>query len=157
MASRRKGRVSPQLERHMRTSHRRMLVTGLYLTGQYREVDIAEKLAISVPTVSRDLKHMRELWLEQATTSTDEWCRRELAKLAALEETALEDLKHKGLVREFCDVMLKVMKRRAELLGLDEARRLEITGKEGGPLAAYVSRLTDEELENILLEKEPVQ
>jgi hypothetical protein len=44
---------------------------------------------------------------------------------------------HEGAV----DRVLRVMQRRAELLGLDAPTKGEITGKDGGPIEAFVVRL----------------
>jgi hypothetical protein len=48
-----------------------------------------------------------------------------------------------------CDSILRIMERRAKLLGLDAPAKAEISGADGGPIE--VSSLTDAELEAIVM------
>ena len=53
------------------------------------------------------------------------------------------------------DRVLRIMERRAKLLGLDAAAKTEHTGKEGGPIRyeRQYADFSDEELEQAILEE----
>jgi hypothetical protein len=80
---------------------------------------------------------------------------KELAKLAELEVFAINSLRgglrvmdngaliEFGNAKAFCDVMLKIIKRRSALLGLDQTEKIALTDRP-------VSELSDQELERII-------
>jgi len=82
--------------------------------------------AWSVGTIQSDVEAVREEAREQMRESADEWRAKELQKLQQLEQEAWD----KGDRQ----MVLRCMKRRHELLGLDEPDQHEITGEEGGPV-----------------------
>jgi len=63
---------------------RRREVGRLYLQGK-TQPEIAVELAISQPTISRDLKALRDEWLQSALVDLNEAKSKELAKVDALE------------------------------------------------------------------------
>jgi len=67
--------------------------------------------------------------------------------LAELEQTAIQGIRDGGKPVEFVDSMIKIAKRRASLLGLDKAKKLEV--KHG------LESLTDEELEATIRDESP--
>lgn len=79
--------------------------------------EVLEQLAkrgieISRATLYRDLKALRTEWAQRAQESIGDVVARELAKLDSLERDAWQE-------KQF-SVVLSIMKRRAQLIGLDE-------------------------------------
>jgi transposase len=78
-------------------------------------------MAVSMATVSRDLKILRREWVKRSHESAEFWISEELSDLEQVEREAWNqgDL----------DVVLRCKKRRAELLGLDkqaDSRQLHV-------------------------------
>lgn len=132
---------------------RRAITAHLYLTGNFTYTAIAQYLKdrgipTSNATVSADIKVMQKHWRDSASASMDTMIHAEMAKLNAWEQECVEELMAEDISRaDFVDVMLKIAKRRAELLGLDKQKKFEITHKEGS-----LKNLTMAELNAMLQE-----
>jgi len=63
---------------------RRLKVSDMYLSGSL-QVDIAKELGVAQPTVSRDLKVLRQAWLASSLVNIDTVKAQELAKIDRLE------------------------------------------------------------------------
>ena len=91
---------------------------------------MAEELGVAKATVTQDLAFLHNKWRERSMQSYGAWIAEELNKLDRLEDTlwAEIDRQHDGgkVANQTVDRMLKVMDRRAKLLGLDEPERIEV-------------------------------
>jgi hypothetical protein len=140
----------------------RNIVAQLHLTGQFTGEDISaymmDEYGIRIPaaTVRTHIGVMRKAWQAQAMQDTNSQITEELARLSQLEQYAINTLRDGGLrVSEqgtfiqigdsvdFCNIMLKISKRRSTLMGLDKAQKITLTD-------ARTSELSDEELEAII-------
>lgn len=123
----------------------RKRIAQLYLKS-WLQADIADELKIDQSTVSRDLKALHKLWLDDANVTFDEARSRELAKIDNLELTyweawqrsteniAIETSKPQSGDLRFLHGVQWCINRRSKLRGLDEPQKLEYSG-------AVVSRL----------------
>jgi hypothetical protein len=92
----------------------------------------------SIGTVQSDIEVVREEAREQMRENADEWRAKELDKLRQLEQDAWGEGNHK--------LVLRCMKRRADLLGLDEPDQIEHEGElglESNTLDEVMKSLTD--------------
>lgn len=138
------------------------LVAQLHLLGTYGSEDIAQYLnerhgiELKSVTIRKYIAQMRKKWQEQAMADTNTMITQELAKIQQIEEYAIGALRDGSLrvadngafvqlgdSKDFCDIMLKISKRRSTLMGLDKAQKIEFTD-------GRVSELSDDELETIL-------
>ena len=94
--------------------------------------DIARAYKVSVDTAYHDVQAI-QTYFRQATYESIEDMRQmqserlDILLFAHMPKAKLGDLKATEMV-------LRIEKRRAELLGLDAPRKLEMTGKDGGPM-----------------------
>lgn len=128
-------------------SFRRSMISHLHLTGmtndgivEYFKINYPE-LPITLNYVSYALEFTKKKWRESYLKDTTEITENELQKLDSLEASLLE-LHEQGEIRDFSDQMLKIAKRRSSLLGLDKAKKVEVS--------VPLSDLSDEELERII-------
>jgi hypothetical protein len=147
---------------------RRSRVSELYLKGtpQYK---IAQICKVSTSQVSRDLKVLSKKWVESSMQNIDELKARELQKIDQAEreawkgwerscqtktkkrhatsdfdkgiknESSIERIKSAGDPR-FIEVVLRCIKQRSEILGIEAARKADIK----------LDALTDSQLDFIL-------
>lgn len=119
-------------------ARRRRLVASLYVRGATQE-EIGERLKISQATVSRDLSELRKGWAAKVA---------ERGALILLEAAKLDDMERQACQRfaderetKKADVWfrerLRLMERRAKLLGLDQPERLNVSV---GELDAEIER-----------------
>lgn len=113
-------RVAPGLARE----ERRRRVSELVLKGLSQE-QIAAELGISDSTVCRDLKVLSAGWQRQATAAVGEHIAKQDARLEAL-NAAIWDVAMAGDPQSV-DTCLRIMKRKAALLGLDKAGKVDLT------------------------------
>lgn len=118
---------------------RRREVSKLYLQ-RYNQEEIAERLGISQPTVSRDVKFLTDQWKKDSEITIQETIARELADLNYMElEAALnyeaskpgEGDPGRPLSRQlekWAIIRLKIKERRARLLGLDQPQKVNLEG-----------------------------
>lgn len=147
-----RGRPVPVKERDLTKTAR------LYLEGR-TQMEIAEKVGVSVSTVAKDLSEIRGRWRSSMVMSYGEAVAREVAKLDALEAQAWDawyrsqgqkrrtttqrghntqgdvDMTTRQTWREvgdprFLEVARKCSEDRRKLLGLDAPDRLEIYGSD---------------------------
>lgn len=122
-------------------AERRQHVANLRL-AHYTQQEIANELGLSVTTVCRDLQALRAEWQERRSMAFDGWVAEELAKLDALERAILpQALQGKPGAAER---VLKIMDRRARMLGLDKPQQHEHTVITQDALDAEIARLEAE-------------
>ena len=94
---------------------------------------IADQLQTRRYTISRDVSALLQQWRIEAGACVVEVVARELAALDALEyECTLQFSKTKDA--EWINARLRIMQRRAKMLGLDEATVTKLVGPDGGPI-----------------------
>lgn len=102
------------------------LVGGL----NYRQM--SEALEVSIGTIAADVKIILKRWEKEQVSEIDKIRQLELQRLDralnAIWDRVLEGKTHAVAA------MLKVMERRAKILGLDAPGKLEHSGPEGGPI-----------------------
>jgi len=91
---------------------------------------IAERLGVDVSTVSRDLAAALKSLAEETKDKTEEFRALTLAQC----DEIFAALWPKRSTPAGAEKLVKVLERRAKLLGLDAPKRNEHTGKDGGPL-----------------------
>jgi hypothetical protein len=119
-----------------KVADRRRQVGRLHLS-RVPQRDIARKLGISQATVSADLKLLRADWRHEAKGTIAEASFRELAALDADEATfraKMAATKEEDLQIRYYQLVLKIMERRARILGLDAPAKTQLSGPGGGPL-----------------------
>ncbi len=153
--------------RHEETARvviRRKQVANLYLQGGLLHHQIAEKLGVSRPTITMDLKAIMDQWRAEARADIGEVTGRELAKLDIMEAeawAAWERSKNEAVSttkekivgdkqstkaserREgrdgdprYMTIIIGCMERRAKLLGLDAPTKIAQTDPNGDPAHA---------------------
>jgi hypothetical protein len=138
-----------------RVAYRRMLVANARLNGKKTCEAISEHLAdlgveAGTSTVYRDLEVLEAEWREAAALSIAKIKEADLNKLSELEKLLELEL-HAGStldVDKYTELLLRIQDRRSKLLGLDAAKKMEIGGRDGGPIK--VQSLKDSELEEII-------
>ena len=117
---------------------RRRLVAGLYARRKTEET-IAYELNVAQSTVSRDIAALKQQWRKAAAEDIADVIAQELAELDASEANLAEfaeDAAATASTRIAAEVArLKVKDHRAKLLGMYAAQRLQVTGKEDGPIS----------------------
>lgn len=109
-------------------AERRRDVMDLYRQA-YQQQEIAEMLGVSPTVISRDIKAIREGWIEEAKKTRGEIAMQELAKLDADEAAVRREL---GTLRKEHEkdrkrkLILAIMERRAKMLGLDRPEELNV-------------------------------
>lgn len=78
--------MPPGRKKDIGLTSRRQQVVELYLQG-YRQWQIAERTLTDQATVSRDIKHVREEWLNRAVGDYNELLNREIEAIAQLQVT----------------------------------------------------------------------
>jgi hypothetical protein len=132
-----------------------MLVANARLNGKKTCEQISEHLAdlgveAGTSTVYRDLEILEAEWREAAALSIAKIKEADLNKLSELEKLLELEL-HAGStldVDKYTELLLRIQDRRSKLLGLDAAKKMEIGGRDGGPIK--VQSLKDSELEEII-------
>lgn len=152
-------------------SRDRRRISDLYLQGLLQS-EIAEQLEVGQATVSRDLKALRDEWLEDSKANFDEAKSRELAKIDRLEREYwqawghsckdAETLRQEGDPKQPPTKVVKTSKgqagdprflqgvqwcieRRCKILGVDAPQKLNID----------VRQLSDSQLERIAKGENP--
>ena len=128
--------------------NRRRMVAQLYLRKVTQE-EIAQKLGISQPTVSRDIYYLSQRWQQEALGDMDGRRGRELAELEEMErDCAMQFANAKDM--RWLSQRLRVKERIAKMLGLDtQIARMEA-------LNIDVSKLTMGQLERIAKGEDPI-
>jgi transcriptional regulator with XRE-family HTH domain len=106
---------------------RRRHVAALTLRGLTQKT-IARQLGVTQPLISQDLAALREQWRQQSLADLATIKIREAAKLDAMEEEIA--LRYsEGRDPHYLHLQIRVMTRRAHLLGLDEPKQEQISGE----------------------------
>jgi len=105
--------------------HRRRQVAQLYLRKVTQE-EIAQKLGISQPTVSRDIYYLSQRWQQEALGDMDGRRGRELAELEEMERDCAMQFANAKDAR-WLSQRLRVKERIAKMLGLDAPRLVDLT------------------------------
>lgn len=123
---------------------RREQVATLRLQHLTQE-QIADRLGVSMATVSRDLQAVRDEWAERRTQRYEDWVAEEIAKLDAMEKTWLPAaLNGRELNANAVRQVLAIMDRRARMLGLDKPQTHEMTVISQDAVDAEIRRLEAE-------------
>lgn len=117
--------------------------------------EIGAKLSISTPTAFRYVSRGLAAARAQVAASADELRAEEISRLDGM-LAALWPRARRGEAQAI-DRVLKIMERRARMLGLDAPERRELTGKDGGPIRSAVdmSGLSDGALQELLAAARP--
>jgi hypothetical protein len=116
----------------------------------YRE--IAVKLKVSKSTVGSDVQAILAEWRAEQVDNIE---RQRLIDLATIDEgiRPLLPKVRRGQLHA-TEVLLKLLARRAKMMGLDSPERHEWTGKDGGPIQTKseidISRLEPEDAQRLL-------
>ena len=153
-------RSTAQIERDRRN------IANYYLQG-WLQSDIADKLNLSQPTISRDISVLQEQWRESSLVDIDEKKAEELAKIDTLEREYWQAWKRScedaetvtqkaidadGIKRREAQNVTKgqagdprflagvqwCINKRCEIIGIDAPKRHELTGAEGNELKIIV-------------------
>lgn len=112
-------------------SHRQHGAYQMRLAGaSYR--DIARAYGVGKDTAARDVKAVHDLAMAEAFETTEQM-RQVSASRLDIALFAVMPLVKAGSLKAV-DTMLRIEKRRAELLGLDAPKRFEHTGENGSPI-----------------------
>lgn len=129
-------------------TERRARVAELY-RQKMPQAKIAKKLNVAVGTVNKDIQAIRSDWRASAVDDIDERIQEQLRRTEKLYE-ALQSGISKGSARHV-EVALQVLKRQAELVGMDAPKKHEVAGPAGGPIAMQaIPALEDKEIDRIL-------
>lgn len=114
---------------HTRNAHmdeiadRRAQVAELTLNG-FSQRQIAKRLGIALGTVNNDLQAVRQEWAEQRSATYEQHVGAMMARLTQMERTLARGLVEGDLPT--IDRALKVLDRRARLLGLDVPQAVSV-------------------------------
>lgn len=150
----RKDRPSPSALSINTAAQRMLWASQLFLTGLYTHQQVAERLNELMPganvtaaQVKADLAYLRNQYIKLGVRNIQEIIEKELVKLDMLEASVFENLQTDPFKRYmYADQMLKIMKRRANLLGLDAPKNVNIHVDKS---KQKMTTLTDAELEQI--------
>lgn len=142
----------------LKAEERRGKVSEMYFRLGMRQMEIAEQLRVSQPTVVRDLKILLARWRETSVGDLQSLRGKELADLTEMERDCALQFQATKDPRFMAERRL-IKKQRAELLGLEAPVRL--AGADGGPLKVQavpldLTRLSDAELDTLqhIMERE---
>lgn len=110
--------------RKVAIGQRRSEVAALVLS-KIPQREIARRLHVGLGTVGDDVKAIKGMWADRAAESYDAHVAEELAKLDWLERAFLPGA-FTGDVKS-AEMLLKVMDRKARLLGLDQPTQAKVT------------------------------
>lgn len=132
-------------------TNRRKQVAQLYL-NKVEQLDIAAKLDVSQATISNDLKALNKEWMEDAKGDIAQIKARELAELDFMELDAaalVQKLKKENDYKQalkYSEHRLNIKKMRADLLGLDNPKKVELDANMKHDIKRP-EEMTDEELD----------
>lgn len=122
-------------------AERRRQVASMHL-ARVAQREIARRLSISESAVSKDLKAIRGEWAKEARDNVGTATLRELATLDADEarfRAKMAASKDEEQQVRLYSLILKIMERRARLLGLDAPLKAQVSGPDGGPIEVQVN------------------
>lgn len=118
--------------RMSKIAKRRQDVAEMYFRLHLREYEIAERLGVSQPTISRDVAYLVEQARQSASKDVDEHRARELADLDEMERDSAIQFQATKDPRWMTERRM-IKARRADMLGLDAPSKIaptDPTGKE---------------------------
>lgn len=123
------------------------------LTAGLNYRDMADALDVSLATVAGDVKAIVKRWQAEQVSSVDQWAQLESHRLDRA-INAIWDKVQEGDLGAL-DRMLKIMERRAKLLGLDTPTVTRLEGADGGPIQTQqvpmdLSKLSEDDVRMIL-------
>jgi DNA-binding transcriptional regulator LsrR (DeoR family) len=117
--------------RDVEIADRRRKVAAFYL-NKYDQQEIANMLGVHQSTISRDIAYLSNKWLESTKDDIEKMKCREIAELERMEKDAAamyinakNGEKPKDAVA-WMEQRLKIKDRRARLLGLDQAQKIDL-------------------------------
>lgn len=128
-------RVPVTTSKKTEIANRRKQVAQLYL-NKVDQQDIATKLEVSQGTISNDLKALNKEWVERAQSDISVIKSRELAELdfmeleAATQYQAAKKAGKEAFMLKFAAHRLDIKKMRADSLGLNQPKKLEVDNKQ---------------------------
>ena len=118
-------------KRQAELEKRRRIVAANLLAGvTYREM--ANALNVSLGTIARDVKIILGRWQREQVDDLDEHVQIALKRLDVALNAIWDEVKDGK--KAAIDRMLSIEQRRAKLLGYDAPDRLEVSGRDGGPV-----------------------
>lgn len=126
---------------------RRHKVAELVLSG-YSERAIARRLEVSNGTVHNDIVALRKEWAEERTAKWEEHVGLMMARLTQLERTLTRPIAEGDLAA--VDRALKILDRRARLLGLDAPQAMTVgfdVDEARSKIRTYLDSLADDDHE----------
>lgn len=132
------SRKTKELEREER---RKKVAANLKAGLNYRE--IAEHLGVSLGTISNDVNLVIERWQKEHVSEINEYVSLELKRLDQAQNAIWGEVMDGKLLA--IDRLLKIQRRRADLLGLDAPEKHQLTGEAGGPMSVQYWPADDEE------------
>ena len=113
----------------------------------YREM--AKKLGVSLGTIANDVKQIFQAWAAEQFENVREQAALDLATMNDAIRALTVAVRNGDT--QAVTALLRILERRARMLGLDAPQRLEHTGKDGGPIETQtkikLAECTPEELE----------
>jgi hypothetical protein len=105
-------------------AERRELVAANLLAGvKYRQM--AKKFDVSLGTIANDVKQILKAWHTETNRDTEEWATLEAARLDSMLQSIWKEVMDGNT--QYMDRALRIMERRARLLGLDKPIQTDIT------------------------------
>ena len=120
-------------------AERRQKVAGLYLR-RIQPFVIARTLNHRYETIKRDIAWLEAQWHKELVDDPIAIIRRELASLDDIERDCAMQFSG-SLHPKWLTIRLQCQERRAKVLGLDAAQKLEHSGKDGGPIQVDVAAI----------------
>jgi hypothetical protein len=117
-----KGQTTVAAHR-VRVAQRRSEVSALIL-AKIPQREIARRLSVGLGTVGDDVKAIKAMWAERSADAYETHVAEEVAKLDWLERAFLPAAFTADV--DAAVMLLKIMDRRARLLGLDKPAKLEV-------------------------------
>lgn len=117
------------------------------LIGGLNYRDLAETLGVSIGTISNDVKVILSRWRREQMRAADDWVQLEVRRLDKMLNTIWNSVVAGDLA--CMDRALKIMERRAKLLGLDAPEQTQ-------GLNVDLMQCTDEQLERISRGEDPL-
>lgn len=114
----------PTVNKKAELAERRELVAANLLAGvKYRQM--AKKFDVSLGTIANDVKQILKAWHTETNRDTEEWATLEAARLDSMLQSIWKEVMDGNT--QYMDRALRIMERRARLLGLDKPIQTDIT------------------------------
>jgi predicted transcriptional regulator len=114
---------------------------------------IAQKLEVSPAQAFNYIKHALAELTKLTLSNAEDLRRLELERLDQLDAEAVRHgVKNKHTSLNVINTRLRISERRCKLLGIDAQTKIELTGKDGGPVQfakLNLSKLSDQELSEL--------